>query len=185
MEWWLRGQGQLGQGLTEVSGKTAWIECSAKRFRYAWIELPRGTNTNRETHTHRYSHTYSSNWHTHTHNQTLLQSRSTKQIHSAQRQQQSSLSVSVSVILSHISAISASQFADFRVHLFRFSGFFSRCGLQIVVSTWLQLDMLLVLPCTLHNSLSFVFLAKFAYLNQAKFVSNCNAFFRDFSVILS
>lgn len=66
MEWWLRGQGQLGQGLTEVSGKTAWIECSAKRFRYAWIELPRGTNTNRETHTqtHRYSHTYSSNTHT-------------------------------------------------------------------------------------------------------------------------
>lgn len=115
------------------------------------------TQTERLTHTDTHTRIAVTDTHIYTHSQTLLQSRSTKQIHSAQRQQQSSLSVSVSVILSHISAISASQFADFGVHLFRFSGFFSRCGLQIVVSTWLQLDMLLPLPCTLHNSLPFVF----------------------------
>lgn len=102
-------------------------ESNAVQNVFVTLELNcRGARTQTERHTHTDPHTRIevTDTHIYTHSQTLLQSRSTKQIHSAQRQQQSSLSVSVSVILSHISAISASQFADFGVHLFRFSGFF-------------------------------------------------------------
>lgn len=138
-----------------------WMQCKTFSLRLNWTAAG-----HEHTHRHKHTHTFNCNWHTDSY-KVDPQSRSTATVVSV------SVSVFIAVvviviILCHISAISASQFAEFRAHLFLFGG----CRLLSARGSnyWQHLARTSMppLPPTISSPTA-LFLSKFAYLKLSKF----------------
>lgn len=135
------------------------MQCKTFSLRLNWIAAG-----------HEHTHTFNCNWHIDTDRDSYKvypQSRSTATVVSVSGF--ASIVVIIVIILCHISAISASQFAEFRAHLFLFGG----CRLLSARGSnyWQHLARTSTPSC--HNSFfsttSALFLSKFAYLKLSKF----------------